>query len=188
MATKEQERKALEQIRKIVEGLGEDSYIGVAFEGCFEIAENNIESDFFCSMKQRMETAERTVKIYGEEREGLKSRAEHLERQLERELEWKPYTDEDLFTQDRYDQLRASGHEMTDAEAAAWISGEFGFAQEKISIVRKMNTYEVNRHHMLRKTGEVDRAPYYDATDWYYVAFTVAGYDYEAYDGNFHRI
>lgn len=55
ITTKEQERKALEQIRKIVDGLGEDSYIGTAFEGCFEIAEENIENDFACSMKQRVE-------------------------------------------------------------------------------------------------------------------------------------
>lgn len=58
MTSKEQERKALEQIRKIVEGLGEGSYIGTAFEGCFEIAEENIENDFACSMKQRKEAAE----------------------------------------------------------------------------------------------------------------------------------
>ena len=38
-ATKEQERKVLEQIRKMVEELGTDSYIAMAFEGCFEIAE-----------------------------------------------------------------------------------------------------------------------------------------------------
>lgn len=38
MTTKEQERKALEKIRKIVEELGENSYVGTAFEGCFEIA------------------------------------------------------------------------------------------------------------------------------------------------------
>lgn len=38
-ATKEQEQKALEKIKKIVTDLGEDSYISMAFEGCFEIAE-----------------------------------------------------------------------------------------------------------------------------------------------------
>lgn len=54
-ATKDQERKALEQIRKIVEGLGPDSYIATAFDGCFEIAEENIDNDFSCSMKQRVE-------------------------------------------------------------------------------------------------------------------------------------
>ena len=59
MTTKEQERKALEQIKKIVEGLGENSYIGTAFEGCFEVAEDNIENDFACSMKQRAEAAEK---------------------------------------------------------------------------------------------------------------------------------
>lgn len=55
MTTKEQERKALAQIRKIVEGLGADSYVATAFEGCFEIAESNIENDWACSMKQRAE-------------------------------------------------------------------------------------------------------------------------------------
>lgn len=59
MTTKEQERKALEQIKKIVAGLGEGSYIGTAFEGCFEVAEENIENDFACSMKQRAEHAEK---------------------------------------------------------------------------------------------------------------------------------
>lgn len=57
MATKEQERKALEQIKAIVAKLGEDSYIGTAFEGCFEIAEDNIDNDFMCSMKQRVDRA-----------------------------------------------------------------------------------------------------------------------------------
>lgn len=36
MVTKEQERKALEQIKKIVDSLGADSYIATAFDGCFE--------------------------------------------------------------------------------------------------------------------------------------------------------
>lgn len=54
-ATKDQERKALEKIKAIVEALGPDSYIGTALDGCFEIAEENIENDFACSMKQRVE-------------------------------------------------------------------------------------------------------------------------------------
>ena len=57
MTTKEQERKALEQIRKIVASLGEDSYVATAFEGCFEIAEQNIDNDWACSMKDRAESA-----------------------------------------------------------------------------------------------------------------------------------
>lgn len=61
MTTKEQELKALAQIKKIVDGLGEDSYIAMAFEGCFEIAEENIQNDWGCSMKQRAESAEKLV-------------------------------------------------------------------------------------------------------------------------------
>lgn len=61
MTTKEQEFKALTQIKKIVDSLGEDSYIAMAFEGCFEIAEINIAHDWGCSMKQRAESAEKKV-------------------------------------------------------------------------------------------------------------------------------
>ena len=63
MTTKEQERKALDQIRKIMASLGEDSYVATAFEGCIEIAEQNIENDFACSMKQRAESAEKQIEI-----------------------------------------------------------------------------------------------------------------------------
>lgn len=51
MTTKEQERKALEKIKKIVAELGQDSYVGTAFDGCFELAESNIENDFADSAK-----------------------------------------------------------------------------------------------------------------------------------------
>lgn len=47
--TKADERKALEQIKKIVKGLGEESYIGTAFKGVFELAEENIEYDLWSS-------------------------------------------------------------------------------------------------------------------------------------------
>ena len=54
-ATKDQEREALEKIKAILDTLGPDSYVGTALEGCLEIAEENIENDFACSMKQRVE-------------------------------------------------------------------------------------------------------------------------------------
>jgi len=51
MATKDQERKALEQIQKIVTGLGEGSYIGMAFEGVYQMVNNNIDNDEGCSVQ-----------------------------------------------------------------------------------------------------------------------------------------
>lgn len=59
IATKDQERKALEEIRKIVDNLGENSYVGAAMEGVLELAEDNIENDFTQSMKESVETAEK---------------------------------------------------------------------------------------------------------------------------------
>ena len=57
MVSKDAERKALTKIKDIVDALGNDSYIATAFEGCFEIAEENINNDWACSMKQRYDSA-----------------------------------------------------------------------------------------------------------------------------------
>lgn len=61
-ATKQQERDALETIRKIIGELGPSSYVGTAFEGCLQDAENNIEDDAAYSMKERLESAEDDIK------------------------------------------------------------------------------------------------------------------------------
>lgn len=61
MATKEQERKALAKIQKIVDELGEESYIGTAFVGCWRIAEDNIENDWWCSLNDELATAQRKL-------------------------------------------------------------------------------------------------------------------------------
>lgn len=82
-ATKEQELKALEKIKKIVEELGEDSYIGTAFEGCFEIAEDNIGNDFACSMKQRAEQAEMEAAKYKKMHESTAEDFEAAEKTIE---------------------------------------------------------------------------------------------------------
>lgn len=80
--TKDEEFKALEKIRKIVEGLGEDSYIGTAFEGYFEVAEDNIRNDFMCSMKQRWQSTEKEAEKSSQE---LKERDNQIE-QLKEEI------------------------------------------------------------------------------------------------------
>lgn len=111
-----------------------------------------------------------------------------LEQKLERELEWTAYKDERLVSCADYDRLASFGRKMTDAEAVEWIAQEFGFDPAKIRINRKMKTYDVNRHHQLRQAGEMSRDPIYDATDYYYVFFTVAGWEYEATNGSLNRI
>ena len=61
ITTKEQERKALNKIRKIIAELGEDSYVAAAFEGCFEVAEQNIDNDWACSLKQQVESRDKEI-------------------------------------------------------------------------------------------------------------------------------
>ena len=63
MATKAEERKALEQIEKIIASLGPDSYIGMAMDGMIEDAKENIENNFALSMKDRVETEKKKLAI-----------------------------------------------------------------------------------------------------------------------------
>lgn len=98
MTTKEQERKALARIRKIVAELGEDSYIATAFTGAWEIAEENIENDFGNSTKfyvdkyngtdSRAVAAENKIRELTAEAEYQRSEAEFAKKGLaEREAD-----------------------------------------------------------------------------------------------------
>ena len=60
-ASKAQEREALAEIRSIVESLGNNSYIAIAFKGCLEDAAENIENDWALSMYDRWQTAEAKI-------------------------------------------------------------------------------------------------------------------------------
>lgn len=132
-------------------------------------------------MKSDLDKAQKEA---AKEKADLEAKIKRLEAQLEREQEWKPWTNKNAVKQEDYDHLRRCGHEMTDDEAKDWIASEWGFDRSKIRICRKMKTFERNRHSQLRQVGEVDRDPYYDATDWYYVFFRVCGMEYEAYNGS----
>ena len=79
LATKQQERDTLAAIRQMVDELGPQSYLATAFQGCFEIAEQNIEYDFGDSMKGRVEVAERKS-------ESLEAQVKELEEKLRQEI------------------------------------------------------------------------------------------------------
>ena len=109
MTTKEQERKALAQIRKIVEGLGETSYLATAFAGCFEDAEDNIENDFAFSWKDRAETAGRKIDELNKENRKLTALLDSYKQEIKsaaktiadyqgrvRELEERRLSDDDI--------------------------------------------------------------------------------------------
>lgn len=91
IATKDQERKALEKIKKIVNDLGEESYLSTAFDGCFEIAKENIENDFARNFKKEkeavmldLEAAEKNLVEADNKINKLKDQIEKLNDQIEK--------------------------------------------------------------------------------------------------------
>ena len=105
ITTKEQELKALDQIREIVEGLGEGSYIAAAMEGMLEDAKENIENDFALSWKNRAEN-------YQKKLEELSKLYKELSDEKSREQRWREEADkrsEEL--QERLDKSLASDND-----------------------------------------------------------------------------
>lgn len=111
----------------------------------------------------------------------LEEKIAKLQKALEREEEWKPLEDTDNVPQSEYDDLKASGgtRVMTDDEAKDLLYDWYGFAREKVTIHRSVPAYEVNRHRQLRKVGEIERLPLYNATDWNYIRFDCGCMTYE---------
>lgn len=124
MTTKEQERNALEKIKKIVEELGENSYVGTAFAGCFEDAEQNIEYDAAYSSLGRAVAAEKKEL---EAREAL-AKAEAENQKLARKLE----------NAERSFELEANAHQKELHDRCEWAkacneaTGKLELAEVKI--------------------------------------------------------
>ena len=106
---------------------------------------------------------------------------------LKRDTEkWVPLEDEHNVSQKSYDALLhcGSSRELSDEEAIALVCEEFGFDPAKITIIHSVGVYEKEIHtRRLRKVGETERKPLYDATDWNYIRFNCANWFYEMHNG-----
>lgn len=122
----------------------------------------------------------------GKDRKAAKERIAELEKALEREQEWRLYEDTDNVQQTDYKELASQSdtERMSDEKAKDLLYGWYGFAKEKIKIHHSVPVYEVNRHRTLRKVGELDRSPLYNATDWNYIRFDCGCMCYELYNDN----
>lgn len=87
MTTKEQERKALAQIEKILGTLDRDSWVNTAFAGCVEDARENIENDFANSAKERAEHYEKKYNEAKQEAKEAREAMEAMKANAEREAE-----------------------------------------------------------------------------------------------------
>lgn len=135
-------------------------------------------------LAQKVQTAAQRKRCEMQDRQQKEQKATaekiaELEKRLEAEQEWKPYVDTDNYQQERYDELKSAGRVMSDDEAKALLYDWYGFAKEKIKIHHSIPRYEVNRHRELRKVGEIERLPLYEATDWNYIRFDCGCMSYE---------
>ena len=163
----------------------------MALDGCLEIAEENIENDFACSMKQRADKAQADAESFQKSAceqsirlEQAVKEIDSLKQQLDMAMEWKDYEIEGSVQQDNYDKL-VNQHDtrfLTDEEAKEILYDWYGFAKEKLVIQKAVPVYQINRHRQLRIIGELERRPVYNATDWNYIRFDCGAVSYELYN------
>jgi hypothetical protein len=82
MMTKNEEKQTLEKIEKLIASAGPDSYIGMAFEGCVEMAWSNIENDFGNSPRQSIVTLRNNLHKETEARKKVQATNDHLMRKI----------------------------------------------------------------------------------------------------------
>ena len=87
MMTKAEEIKALEAIKKILDKAGDDSYIGMAFHGCVDMARSNIDNDFANDPMEALEMARSRVEAARKEAEEYKEAYKALKERHEAEKE-----------------------------------------------------------------------------------------------------
>ena len=120
----------------------------------------------------------------------LSKQNDQLAEKLQKEQEWQPYELPQSYKQAEYDKLNAcsSRKELTDKDAAAMLSDEFGFDRSKIVIKHSAPRYEKNRHGELRGLISTERKALFDAWDWNYIRFSVCNITYEMQDGDLVKI
>lgn len=126
MKTKVQEREALEKIEAIITSMGEDSYIGMAFAGCCEMAADNIKNDFANSMMEQrdyeaMESYKKDEIItkLEDEKKTAEARADLEERTA---IQWKEDCErwEDRYNREfsRREEAEATGSRLVDEKVS----------------------------------------------------------------------
>ena len=84
MVTKDEERKALEQIKKIIRNLGADSYIGAAIDQTvLNLAEDNINNDFMITTTESIENASAKLEEVRTELRDTRKERDDLKKSIE---------------------------------------------------------------------------------------------------------
>jgi hypothetical protein len=102
MSTKQEERAALAKIRKIVDGLGENSYVASAMTGVWELAEQNIDDDAAYEFPERVRILEAEAKEVKAQLKTAEAKRDQMQQDLERSQQFLrcAHQDRDLAKQD----------------------------------------------------------------------------------------
>lgn len=140
--TKQQERDALDQIAAILEAAGPDSYIGMAFRGCVDVARRNIEDDMGDSLVDRADHLAAQLDKVKAERDKLRWDIEGSTRAMQAEMnglkqDLEAMTKQrDDYARDRIDlrnKLRAAYRDRLEAtERTARLSIELATLKAKL--------------------------------------------------------
>ena len=118
------------------------------------------------------------------------ARIAKLNADLEREQEWSSYEDNNYVSEEDYQNLANCRDTkiLSDEEAKQLLYDWYGFAKDKVTILRSIPRYEKKRHNRLRTVGETERLPLYNATDWNYIRFSCGCMSYELHNDNLRAI
>lgn len=135
MATKDEERKALEQIKKIIKGLGADSYIGAAIdETVLNLANDNIDNDFLITTTEGLENANAKLEEARTELRDVRKERDDLKKSIEIE------TNRVAEAHKKNDELRTRNSELlTDLIAAQTERDQ----QKQEIIILKVKLYDL---------------------------------------------
>ncbi len=154
--------------------------------GLAESIQRNVDMEEAKKECKRERELESLKKELADTKDSYEKRIAELQKKLDKELEWKPCDGGTNYEQDRYEKLAGSigTRELQEHEAKNLIYEEFGFAPEKVRIISEVSTYEANKYHQMRIVERYKRKALYNATDWNYVRFDCAGWQYEMINGD----
>lgn len=186
--------RAIEETYTKMEHVNKDEFCRMYKEnedGLATLIQRNADYSDFHNVSEGNDEISRLKK----ELEKVKAEKKQLADAYERELEWRPYFLEDMYSDYEYKKLQEAADNglmdrMTDDDAKNFIRKTFGFEFEAIKIIREYPMRQINRHGLICNIPEktFSREPLYCATDYNYILFSVLDYEYECVDGELYML
>ncbi len=113
----------------------------------------------------------------------LENKVKKLEKQLEQEKGWMPYTDRNVSDEDYNKFIFLCAPLWNEDDLKDYLCKTYGFRKELIQVVNDVPVYEISRNRQLRKTGTKPRRAMYISTDYNYARFDCCGMSWELHNG-----